>query len=310
MRHVFQVVSATVLSVVFLFFASAYILPPTSDVAWVENLYAMKQWRVANMPEEGPRIFVVGGSEAHYSVFAEQIERETGIPAVNFGTHAGLGWDGHLMMVEPFLRDGDIVIYSANYYSVEEEGPSQLHSLFMRRNKPLSFFNRPVSEWPEYFGFAVFDQFLRAVPSAFSLRAANANGVKLNSYGDEAQYNVDKGDLLEPVKGNVQLVPYLSEAPFGIRKLKAYQNRWEWKGVKLYVYWMAAKDRPEFDTFEEKRKMRRFGLYAKAYGLPQLNEPYETLLSDEELANGPSHANSIGRERYTSILIERLKQKL
>lgn len=310
MRHVFQVGLATVLSVVFLFLASAYILPPTSDVAWVENLYAMKQWRVANMPEEGPRIFVVGGSEGHFSISAEQIERETGIPAVNFATHAGLGWDGHLMLVNRYLRPGDIVIYSANYYSIDDETPSQLHSLFMRRNMPLAFLARPVTDWPAYAGYGVFDQFLRAAPAAFAMRTASANAVKLNAFGDEAQYVVKGDEERTPPPGNVNLVPYLEETPFGMRKLAAYQTNWQRRGIRLFVYWMAPRDRPEFHTAAEKAKMRRYAQYANAWKLPQLNEPYETLLSDEELANGPSHANSIGRERFTSILIERLKPRL
>ncbi|MDH7516261.1 MAG: hypothetical protein QHI48_10360 [Bacteroidota bacterium] len=63
-----------------------------------------------------PRIVLVGGSEVAFGQNCRVLEEELNIPVVNTGTHAGLGLNMILSCVWPYLRGGDIVLLTPNYW--------------------------------------------------------------------------------------------------------------------------------------------------------------------------------------------------
>lgn len=89
-------------------------IEPAPDARWIEALYRKKEKRADSI--SGPRIFLVGGSSVHFSLSAKQASDETGLEFVNFGSHAGLGYDYLLSRARRNLRRGDVVVLSIEYH--------------------------------------------------------------------------------------------------------------------------------------------------------------------------------------------------
>ena len=88
--------------------AVRYAVPISGDTAWLRGLYERKEAAARRIAE--PKIVLIGGSGTHYSFSAEYLAKRTGIPAVNLGTHAGLGLEYLLYRARRSLRPGDVAV--------------------------------------------------------------------------------------------------------------------------------------------------------------------------------------------------------
>ncbi len=75
---------------------------------WVRPLIMEKEAIAAAMPS--PRIIFLGGSSTLFSIDARGIERQTGVPTVNFGMHAGLPLPRMLREADRVTRRGDVLV--------------------------------------------------------------------------------------------------------------------------------------------------------------------------------------------------------
>ncbi len=80
----------------------------SQSAAWVRGLYERKEKAARRFA--GPKLVLVGGSGAHYSFSASYLTELTGLPAVNFGTAAGLGPRYILFRARRALRAGDVAL--------------------------------------------------------------------------------------------------------------------------------------------------------------------------------------------------------
>src|SRR4051794_13299074 len=72
-----------------------------------------------------PALFLVGGSATLFGDNAVVIERETGVPTVNLGTHAALGPAYILYLVRRIVRPGDIVLLTMEYEVLDWGGTTK-----------------------------------------------------------------------------------------------------------------------------------------------------------------------------------------
>lgn len=63
----------------------------------------------------GPRIVVVGGSNAAFGVDSRCVAEHFGRPTINMGLHAGLGLRYMLGEVKPYVTRGDVIVVSPEY---------------------------------------------------------------------------------------------------------------------------------------------------------------------------------------------------
>lgn len=71
-----------------------------------------------------PKIIIIGGSATAFGINSEIIERETGMPVVNFGLYGALGSKAMLELAKSNINKGDIVIFQPEY-------STQLYSNFV-----------------------------------------------------------------------------------------------------------------------------------------------------------------------------------
>lgn len=86
-----------------------------------------------------PRLIFVGGSGIALGLDSKLIEEQLGLPVINMGVNAGFGLQYMLEEVEPYLRQGDIVLVVPEYehfYGTLLEGDQNL--LWALRIRPAS----------------------------------------------------------------------------------------------------------------------------------------------------------------------------
>lgn len=91
---------------------------PKSPYSYMAGLKA-KVTRLKSTEE--PKIVLVGGSNLAYGIDSAMIEKALGMPVVNMGITAGLGFKYHLESVRGRLRRGDIVIAAPEYHHFQRD---------------------------------------------------------------------------------------------------------------------------------------------------------------------------------------------
>jgi hypothetical protein len=104
---------------------------PSVQAAWTEGLYERKIAAANNLP--AGRVVIIGGSGAHYGYSGEEVMRLTGLPAVNLGTHAGLGLPYLLYRAERLLRPGDFAVLAIEPHLNWPVRPSSVLAEFVLR---------------------------------------------------------------------------------------------------------------------------------------------------------------------------------
>ena len=90
-----------------LFPIAALVTPTVYHESFVHSLDE-KIERLKSIEEE--KIVIIGGSSVAFGIDSEIIERNTGMPVVNFGLYAALGTKLMLDLALPHIKEGDIVI--------------------------------------------------------------------------------------------------------------------------------------------------------------------------------------------------------
>jgi len=123
------VIVLSILLVLFLVFplsmiSAGMLTPACYDVTYVGAL-SRKMERIESLT--GPKIIVIGTSSVAFGLRSDILEKETGMPVVNFGLYASLGTKLMLEMAKNYINEGDIVIVSpeqdrqtlSNYFNAD-----------------------------------------------------------------------------------------------------------------------------------------------------------------------------------------------
>ena len=94
-----------------IFFLSTGVIVP--ETYWAAKINEKKLAMVRRIV--GPKIVIVGGSNAHFGLRAEMIEAATHRQTFNLATHFGLGLAYIFFLAKPVLHRGDIVILPVEY---------------------------------------------------------------------------------------------------------------------------------------------------------------------------------------------------
>lgn len=95
-----------------------------------------------------PRVVLIGGSATHFSFSAAAVSRSTGLPAINLGTHAGLGTQYLLDRAKKSLRPGDIAIIAPEYSLFTVKSPTQQLATYMAFYDWSYLFEVDTADWP------------------------------------------------------------------------------------------------------------------------------------------------------------------
>ncbi|MEM6426931.1 MAG: hypothetical protein AAF728_17510 [Cyanobacteria bacterium P01_D01_bin.128] len=89
------------------------------ELSWLRGMY---QRKVALAQEiDQPKLIVTGGSGAHYTINAELMEAELGLPVINLGIDGPVGLDVILPSVLSQVKPGDTVLLIPEYLLLLDE---------------------------------------------------------------------------------------------------------------------------------------------------------------------------------------------
>jgi hypothetical protein len=93
---------------------------PTESSRWAFEMLQHKAARAAAIQGPG-RLVLVGGSSTLFGLRAETIARETGMPTVNLGMTAVIGFDNIIDKARALIRPGDTVLLTPEYVFFAEK---------------------------------------------------------------------------------------------------------------------------------------------------------------------------------------------
>ncbi|MBW4520422.1 MAG: hypothetical protein KME16_12075 [Scytolyngbya sp. HA4215-MV1] len=202
------------------------------ELSWLRIMYEQKM-AIASQVQAPHRVLIVGGSGAHYSVDAGQMQKTLGMPVLNMATDGPVGLDVILPAVSPVIRPGDIVLLIPEYLLLlDEDGFGDRSGQFgMAIGKP-GLGNIPAKQLAQ-------DLLLLGVPT---LRAATKSTLDLVEKGRLTGYYSDpitaNGDpiVINPRIGKWwQLKIDGSISPHAAQRIQKFKQEVEAKGATLVL---------------------------------------------------------------------------
>jgi hypothetical protein len=285
---------------------TAYFSEYSQSAAWVRGLYARKEQAARRIP--GPKLVLIGGSGTHYGFSAAYLTRLTGLPAVNFGTHAGLGPRYILFRARRALRRGDIAVLAIETPINNAVVPSEnTAEQVISDDLPYLLHERPDRSLRILFGLD---------PRYALRRAANMmlpwnphptrRADSVTDTGDEA---LEVSKLVGPEGSGLPKNPPpfqmvgLVEMPESLGEFFAWAKAHEVKIALLWTPMLADK------AYEGAFYRRQFALVEQWYrtvGAISLGSVSDYYLGESEVFDTIFHANERGRQRMTEILAAKL----
>jgi len=289
---------------------SGRLLPPSPDIGWILELEKRK-WGAAEAADS-PRILIIGGSEAHYGLSAKIFEAETGLPAINLATHAGLSWRAHVRNTRALIRPGDIVVFSVNYARMIETAPRDLEVRYWRRRDPWAVFDYPVAHWRFFIGGDVLGEILRA-PGEARIRGWLRRARAITPRGDETRNRVE-GDrdqsALRAIRKSGGTPPFDPRSP-GLADILLLQDAAQAEGARFYAVFPGQLERRRYrDEAWQAANLRPLAELLREAGVETLNAPEDALLPIDLMYDTIYHPTDAGRRRITRPAAEALAARL
>ncbi|TVQ46367.1 MAG: hypothetical protein EA365_05675 [Gloeocapsa sp. DLM2.Bin57] len=201
-------------------------------ISWLRIMYQNKL-ELASEIDSQRRVIIIGGSGVHYTINAEQIEQELGIPVFNLGLDGKLGLNVLLPSVLPAIREGDIVVLIPEYLMLSDsDGLGEISSWFGVATGKPGLGDIPPKQLLQ-------DTWLLGIPS---LRALTKSGIDLITKGQLEEYYSDpltnRGDPTKTWERSSQwwkLTVNEPISPHSIAMINSFQQQVEAKGATLLL---------------------------------------------------------------------------
>jgi hypothetical protein len=284
---------------------------PTESSRWSHELYERKQQLAPGLAS--PKLVIVAGSNGLFNLSAERLT-QTGLPTLNYSSHAGLGLEYILWQAQKVLTRGDTVLLPLEYALYTETGsPSEvlLDHVFARDK---TFFSALPLGRKIHYVFALSPQRLyqglkaRLRPPEPDLQGYQAKN--LNAYGDETTHTATlalKVDRLEPVS-SLREGKEVSQVSAAL--------------LRDFITWARIHDIQVLATFpatayfevyaEDKAKYATDAVleFYKTQSVPVLGSPEDFMYSHQFIFDTGYHLNLQGTARNTEKTLELLRDFL
>lgn len=262
-----------------------------------------------------PRIIIMGGSNVAFGIDSQRMERELGIRIINDGLHVALGI-APLNEIKRYLRAGDIVIISLEYYNFTDD---------------QSFYGQPqyLADWVEFSPERIWDlhEPYRQMPSIYTImlqRKINRqlnyylngfsyeagrnfySGDQFNEYGDFIGHLGRQGDVHFEIADSVYPINLVEDAYVYLEEFNQFALS---KGAVVF-YEAQAHRQTNCDKTGERDLDRFFSRLKIRTTIPLLTNLSQLCLPDDYFYDTPYHLNEQGRKIRTERLIVNLKAAL
>lgn len=267
---------------------------PTLNSAWCFDLIQKKS--AAADAIKGPKLLIVSGSSGLFGISAEEIRRETGFPAVNFGVHAALGLDYILRVARKNMRASDTVLLAFEYELYESgdmiaQGANDRFIDYILARDPEFVRALPIRDYARLMMLTPGHRMRLGVGNVFARRRV----LPATGFG---VYNVDYisplGDQLGCTRearppGYAAGIGYsaglaigLSHDPAGFPVLREFCTWARSNGIRVLATFPNIASKPEYDRPEAEKAPRQISAFFGSIGVPVLGEAREVILPPDD----------------------------
>jgi hypothetical protein len=282
---------------------------PTTSSQWIHGAYAIKQ-NAASRP--GRKLLLAGGSNILFGIKAERLEKELGIPTVNFGVHAGLGADYILHQAKKALRAGDSVILALEYHLLlAGQKPTSTRIDYLLAVDNRYFWSLPLEERAFYvFSFKP-DQLLKRAGLSGHETGQGERGYDLstiNGHGDETKHQADaaRQKMLGSIKP-VDFSPGLD--PAILNQVRDFARWCAENNIRLLVTFPSFLHFPDYERGTASIFMTQLSLaYASLPGAIVLGSPRQFMYPIHMFYDTFYHLNHDAAQERTQVLADLLRE--
>jgi|GEM_PF-2351183 len=114
-KKITAIIISLTIGVILIFISLNFFVFSTSSVCDDAYLASYLDKRDLLLTTDSPRLILVGDSVFAFSVDSETLSNTFGLPVVNTGIYGSMGIYYWMTLVEPYVRQGDIVLLSTSY---------------------------------------------------------------------------------------------------------------------------------------------------------------------------------------------------
>jgi len=176
-----------------------YLFWGNDNVRFYAHLIGIQdKWAAHFSPSTTPRLIITGGSSCDFSIDAERLTTQSGVPVINAGLEAGLGLSGILLYASRLTQPGDTFIFAAEPDSLSEPPGFPLEALrlfifrhewdLVKQSREITGEAVPLSSLifaarPGLDGFAAsVGRFITRTPYRYDSARVNASGFMVTSF--------------------------------------------------------------------------------------------------------------------------------
>ena len=290
---------------------------PTTRWAWLHEIIETKRKTAEAITT--PKLLIVAGSSALYGISAEEIERQTGFPTVNFGTNAALGPDYILHVTRKICRPGDVVLLAFEYeqYLFGNLTGDTTDELF------IDYILGHDREYVRSLGFRTklklalltsTDRLWMGLRAAFQKPAENAAAVaftkeilaNISSRGDQTNALPDRRPAESAVRAMLSSIPaygFPASVP-GFPPITEFCAWAKLNNVTVLATFPNTTHRPEYDLPAAKQMPAQFRAFFEPMGVPVLGDISDAMLPEEKMFDSMYHPmRSAALERTRRLLV-------
>jgi len=255
---------------------------------------------------KGPKIVVIGGSNASFGLDSEMIEKELRIPVVNMALHGGFPLKFIIEQVKPYLNKGDVLIMSREYEGLI--GGDKVWNQFSGTEVPKAvtynfsdafvlFTDRILFETATSAVFNTIKLYLERYP--FKGRGKQTSVYDYRSFRrDNIKDEWLEGEYTKEIKLRALKTPDSNSVV--IRELKKYKQYFKNKGIKFYSTPPVVAE----GHYKKEDILSFLSGFSKSTGIPLLNKDKTYVYKKTFFYNSYYHTNFKGRDIRTKSIIE------
>ena len=287
---------------------------PTASSEWTYEIVHKKELLAAKIA--GPKLLLVGGSATLFGLNGEEIEKQTGCPTINMGSHAGLGPRYILYLAQKDLRPGDTILLVFEYEFYSDRADTEAFDDYVLARDPayfreMSWFNKITMATQIPFKRIQKGLSVRRTPEHTRPHAPYA-GV-ISDHGDEVNNwavnrPADAPDRELIADGLIHGIPSDRTESFGV--------------IRVFVQWAKARNitvlatfpnivhRPEYDEQAGQQAISTITQFYASLGIPVVGTAREAMLPPGQFFNTYYHLTHEAALQRTDRLIPELKPYL
>jgi hypothetical protein len=299
---------------------------------WVDLIFSKKEKIALDAPLDRQRILIISGSNSLFGLSAKTISRETGLPTINLGSHAGLGGAYILERSEKLIRKGDIILLPLEYGFYSSSGISEdfkkgdilarfLISYDRGSLEKVSatsianfFFSNAFSgdgkkEYMSYFHGNLDKKDILERLQKQKLTGGCYGGLTFNEYGDET-CNIGYEDApVNPVVIKTAMPREISEIDPG-GYIQQFVKLATTKGAKIIPLYPVSTYTDDYQDLAFEKSAQKIKKYWADLGIDFQDSLTDSLLPPSLMFDGYYHPKDAGRGKRTKSVITQIENHL